>query len=143
MRRSNKRNPKGGRRLTPAPCRAVPHACKAPLPALSALILIFVFMVQTPAKARPMRHAEWQGTSGSIGAPRALSPGRVVKAEIGGGETHTYLLRLEAGQYARVVVDQKSVYLIMSLTTPTGATLAEVTSLFGTEGLAELWLVAE
>jgi len=50
----------------------------------------------------------------------ALDPGRPVEREIAGGETHAYRITLAAGQCLRVIVEQRSDDLIMTLYAPDG-----------------------
>ncbi len=55
-----------------------------------------------------------------------LEPGRPVEREILGGQTHSYRVSLNAGQYLRVMVDQKGVDVAMTLFGPDEARLAEI-----------------
>ena len=55
-----------------------------------------------------------------------LEPGRPVERELAGGQTHSYRVSLNAGQYLRVRVDQKGVDVAMTLFSPDGARLAEI-----------------
>jgi tetratricopeptide (TPR) repeat protein len=56
---------------------------------------------------------------------RALEPGKPVERRIAGGETHTYSLKLKAGQFIRVIVEQKHIDLVVALTAPDGKQLGE------------------
>jgi CHAT domain-containing protein/Tfp pilus assembly protein PilF len=56
----------------------------------------------------------------------ALTAGSALEREIGGAEQHVYLLRLSAGQFARIVVDQPAVDAVLVLIGPDGQQLAEV-----------------
>ena len=49
-----------------------------------------------------------------------LAPGQPVEREIAGGESHSYLIRLRAGQFIRVAVDQKGIDLTLALAAPQG-----------------------
>jgi tetratricopeptide (TPR) repeat protein len=55
----------------------------------------------------------------------ALDPGKPVEHQIAGGETHTYRITLAAGQYLRVIVEQRSNDLIMTLYAPDERRLGE------------------
>ncbi|MCI0352562.1 MAG: CHAT domain-containing protein [Acidobacteriales bacterium] len=55
-----------------------------------------------------------------------LEPGRPVERELDGGQTHSYRVSLNAGQYLRVRVDQKGVDVAMTLFSPDEARLAEI-----------------
>lgn len=49
-----------------------------------------------------------------------------VERELAGGQTHSYRLALNAGQYVRVMVEQKGIDVAMTLFSPDGAKLAEI-----------------
>jgi CHAT domain-containing protein/Tfp pilus assembly protein PilF len=51
---------------------------------------------------------------------RPLVPGQPVEREIAGGESHTYQISLSAGQFMRVVVEQKGIDLTLVLAPPDG-----------------------
>jgi len=55
-----------------------------------------------------------------------LTAGSVIEREIGGDEKHVYLLPLIAGQFARIVVEQPAVDVVLSLLNPAGRPAAEV-----------------
>ena len=74
----------------------------------------------------------------------SLTVGQPVVREIRGGEQHTYQVRLSAGQYARVVVEQKGVDVVLELLGADGKPLLEVdNNLSGTRGIEVVSLVAE
>ena len=58
--------------------------------------------------------------------PATLAPGQPVEREIAGGESHAYQISLAAGQFLRVVVEQKGVNVALVLTAPDGKKVAEV-----------------
>src|SRR5262245_61921219 len=61
-----------------------------------------------------------------------------------GGEQHTYQISLNAGQYARVVLEQKGIDVVVALSAADGKPLLEVdNNLSGTRGMEEVSLVAE
>src|SRR5215471_15915985 len=53
-------------------------------------------------------------------APITLGLERGVEGQIGDGESHEYLVALQAGEYAHLTVDQKSVNLAISCLSPDG-----------------------
>ena len=55
----------------------------------------------------------------------ALTAGSAFEKEIGGDEKHAYLLRLTAGQFARVVVEQPAADAVLVLLNPDGRRSAE------------------
>ena len=69
----------------------------------------------------------------------SLEPGRAVEREIAGGESHTYQLVLQAGQFVRVVVEQNGIDVAVALIAPDGKQLAEAnlsSGAFGQEPLS-------
>ena len=73
-----------------------------------------------------------------------LAVGQPVAREMRGGEEHKYQLTLSAGQYARVVLDQKGIDVVLALLGADGKPLLEVdNNLSGTRGMEVLSLVAD
>ncbi|HMJ24595.1 MAG TPA: tetratricopeptide repeat protein, partial [Pyrinomonadaceae bacterium] len=68
---------------------------------------------------------------------RPLVPGQPVERQIAGGETHTYQISLTAGQFARVVLEQKAIDVALVLTAPDGKQVVE-TNLAPVGGLESL-----
>ena len=56
---------------------------------------------------------------------RQLEPGKAIEREIAGGAAHTYQLKLAAGQFLRVIVEQKSIDVALALVGPEGQQLIE------------------
>lgn len=74
----------------------------------------------------------------------ALVVGQSIVREMRGGEQHTYHVSLSAGQYARVVVDQKGIDVVVALLGADGKPLLEVdNNLSGTRGVEVVSLLAE
>jgi len=69
--------------------------------------------------------------------PISLEPGKPIEREIAGGQTHTFQITLAAGQFLRVVVEQKAIDVILALAAPDGRQLVEV-NLTGAGGLESL-----
>ncbi len=73
-----------------------------------------------------------------------LVVGQPVAREMRGGEQHTYQLTLNAGQHARVVVEQKGIDVVLALSGADGKSLLEVdNNLSGTRGMEAVSLVAD
>jgi CHAT domain-containing protein/uncharacterized protein HemY len=70
-------------------------------------------------------------------------PGSSITRELGGGETHSYRITLEAGQFFRAVFDQQGVNLLLTLYGPDGHKICDLDSPLGAEGLEPVSLVAE
>lgn len=58
-------------------------------------------------------------------APQELESGKPIEREIAGGETHTYQIKLAAGQFMRVLVEQKSIDIALALVGPDGKQLID------------------
>ncbi|MCU1268363.1 MAG: hypothetical protein JWM21_4681 [Acidobacteria bacterium] len=56
---------------------------------------------------------------------QSLTPGQRLEREMAGGESHTYQLKLQAGQFMRVMVEQKGVDVVVGLVAPDGRQLVE------------------
>ena len=78
----------------------------------------------------------WLGQAGQ--PPRALEPGQPLAGEIAGGQPHAYRITLAAGQFMRVVVEQRGVDVELELTDPGGVKAAEAnfTRVGGRESLS-------
>jgi len=75
--------------------------------------------------------------------PRALEPNKPIVRDMAGGQTHTYLIQLEAGEYLHVVVDQRGIDVVVFLLSPDDASLAEIDSPSGTTGLEPVFWVTD
>jgi len=64
-----------------------------------------------------------------------LEPGRPIEREIAGGESHKYKFTLQAGQFVRVVVEQKKIDVALKIAAPDGTQLIEAN--FGDVGELE------
>jgi len=58
--------------------------------------------------------------------PVTLVPGKPMEREIAGGQSHIYQITLQAGQYARVVAEQKAIGVTLLLAAPDGKPVLEV-----------------
>jgi CHAT domain-containing protein/Tfp pilus assembly protein PilF len=72
-----------------------------------------------------------------------LQLGKPVERSITAEQTHSYALTLASGQYARVVIDQRGVDVVIVLHGPDGATIVQVDSPNFNYGLEPLSIVAE
>jgi CHAT domain-containing protein/Flp pilus assembly protein TadD len=82
------------------------------------------------------------GVVNAANAQQELS--QPVTREMRGGEQHTYQVRLNAGQYVRVVVEQKGIDVVLALLGTDGKPLLEVdNNLSGTRGMEVISLVAD
>jgi TPR repeat protein len=74
--------------------------------------------------------------------PRALEPNKPIVRDMAGGQTHTYLIQLDRGQFLHVAVDQRGIDVVVFLRNPDDATVAEIDSPSGTTGIEPLFWVA-
>jgi CHAT domain-containing protein/tetratricopeptide (TPR) repeat protein len=73
-----------------------------------------------------------------------LGPGREVMEDIAEGEVRSYLIRLQANQFVRAVVDQRGVDVAVALHRPAGGgLLREVDGLTGGQGPEEVLAIAD
>ncbi|MBI1764138.1 MAG: CHAT domain-containing protein [Acidobacteria bacterium] len=63
-----------------------------------------------------------------------LELGKPIERELAGGQRHGYQVKLEAGQYLRVVAEQRGVDVVLSMFKPDGTKSFEIDSPNGTEG---------
>ena len=75
-------------------------------------------------------------------APR-LKPGKPIERETAAGQTHVYRLKLRAGEFARVTVQQLGVDVSLKLTGSNGEQLAEVNNKKGQDESETLLFIAE
>ncbi|HKQ74322.1 MAG TPA: CHAT domain-containing protein [Blastocatellia bacterium] len=73
----------------------------------------------------------------------ALEEGRSVERELAGGETHAFQVALAAGQYLRVVVDQRGIDVALKIFGTDGRDLAEMDSPNATQGPEAISVIAE
>ena len=72
-----------------------------------------------------------------------LKPGAPIERELKGGESHSYRVLVEAGQYLRAAVEQKGVDVVVRLYAPSGRMLLEVDSPNGAQGPEPVAFIAE
>jgi CHAT domain-containing protein/Tfp pilus assembly protein PilF len=73
----------------------------------------------------------------------AVEPGKPIERSITAGETQSYTLTLSAGQYAHIVVDQRGVDVVVTISAPDGTKLVRVDMPNGNRGPEPVYLVAE
>src|SRR5262249_12301419 len=78
------------------------------------------------------------GVGFAHGQDAKLPLGRAIEREIAGGGQHGYQLRLRAGQFMSLVVEQKGIDVAVALVAPDGKQLAEtnLTGALGRESLS-------
>lgn len=63
-----------------------------------------------------------------------LEVGKPIEQELAGGQSRSYQIKLEAGQFARVMAEQRGVDVVLSIYDPNGTKTFEVDSPNGSEG---------
>jgi hypothetical protein len=66
-----------------------------------------------------------RGSGQAAKEPQRLAAGKPVEREITGGQSHTYQITLQAGQFSRLVVDQKAIDVALTRAAPDGGRLME------------------
>jgi tetratricopeptide (TPR) repeat protein len=74
---------------------------------------------------------------------RLLEPGQTIKRELAGADSHTYRIRLSAGQYLKVIVEQQGIGVVAQVSGPDGKQILEFDSESRSQGGEEVSLVAE
>jgi CHAT domain-containing protein len=72
-----------------------------------------------------------------------LEEGRPIERELAGGETHSFQVRLAAGQYLRVIVDQRGIDIALKIFGTDGRKLVEMDSPNATQGPEAISVIAE
>jgi CHAT domain-containing protein/Tfp pilus assembly protein PilF len=76
-------------------------------------------------------------------AVRKLEVGKPIERELKGGETHTYEIALEAGQFINAIVEQRGIDVAVQVVAPNGKQLMEVDSPNGDKGDEPVTLITE
>ncbi|HEX8738142.1 MAG TPA: tetratricopeptide repeat protein, partial [Pyrinomonadaceae bacterium] len=79
-------------------------------------------------------------TSGDI---RSLELGKQIERELSGGAVHIYNINLAAGQFVRLVVEQRGIDVVATLIEPGGRKIVEADSPNGTEGTETVTAITE
>lgn len=74
---------------------------------------------------------------------RTLEPDKPIERELAGGQSHAYQVMLAAGQFLRVVVEQRGINVVVKLSGPDGKQIIEVDSPNGDQGPEPVSVVAE
>src|SRR5215813_6787061 len=74
---------------------------------------------------------------------QALEPGKPIERELTGGGSHSYQLRLAAGQFCHIVVDQRGIDVVAALYGSDGVKIVEVDSPNEVNGPEPISLLAE
>ncbi len=72
-----------------------------------------------------------------------LALGKVITRELKGGESHSYSIAMEAGQYLQAVVEQQGIDVVVMIYEPSGKKVYEMDSPNGAQGPEPVKLVAD
>ena len=111
------------------------------------LSVIFILLFNSVAAVPPVLSADVrtlnpQADSQQTGTPD-LKLGQAIERELKGGEAHSYGVRLEAGQYLHVVVEQKGIDVLVRIVAPDGKQVIELDSPNGSHGPEPVSVIAE
>jgi len=113
-------------------------------------LLFFSLSAVTPSSKAHCRTGDLirQSTQESTGDGKgkdihALEPGKPIGRELGGGQQHTYQIRLDAGQFLKVIIEQQGIDVVARVSGPDGKRLLEFNSESRPQGREEVSLVAE
>lgn len=95
-------------------------------------LLLTFFLLQVLTNGQPNTPGEFQ----------QLSQGRPVERVMQGGDLHKYQVPLSAGQYLKVVVEQRGVDVVVAALGPDSTKISEVDSPNGTEGAEPVSIAA-
>jgi CHAT domain-containing protein/Tfp pilus assembly protein PilF len=88
--------------------------------------------------------SESGGSGGKkMNQPVRLELGHPIVRDLAGGESHSYLVRLEPGQYVRLSADQRGIDVVLSLLAPGGGLVAKMDSPSGIHGAERVSEVAK
>jgi len=109
-------------------------------PAVTGYVLWGVF----PGAPSAQRIVNASGAMSQEGADaRSLEPGESIERELTGGGSHSYKLRLAAGQFCHVVVDQRGIDVVVAFYDSDGAKIVQVDSPNEVNGPEPVSLLAE
>jgi CHAT domain-containing protein/predicted negative regulator of RcsB-dependent stress response len=73
----------------------------------------------------------------------SLEPGKPIEREISGGQSHSYKITVNSGQYLHIVVEQRGIDVALALFTPDDKKIGEVDSEKATVGSETISAIAE
>src|SRR5262245_2134947 len=74
---------------------------------------------------------------------RPLEPGRPTERDLGGGGLHSYRVTVPAGQFCRILVDQRGIDVVVSVYTPDGTRVLDMDSPNDANGPESIAIVAD
>jgi hypothetical protein len=74
---------------------------------------------------------------------RPIEPGKPIERELAGGQSHAYQITLSAGQFMKVIVEQRGIDVVVGLLGPDAKQIMEFDSEIRSQGQETVWQVAE
>src|SRR5262245_39301917 len=74
---------------------------------------------------------------------RLLEPGKAIKRELAGAGSHTYQIKLSAGEFLKVIIEQQGIDVVAQLSGPGGEQIAKFDEESRSQGQESASLVAE
>lgn len=74
--------------------------------------------------------------------PEPIELGKPINARLAGEQSHSYRLTLTANQYVHLLVDQKGIDVVVTLFGPDGKKLLTIDDPYGSEGVEDLFAIA-
>ena len=74
---------------------------------------------------------------------RPLEPGKPIERELAGGQSHAYQITLSAGQFMKVIIEQRGIDVVVGLLGPDAKQVMEFDSEIRSQGQETVWQVAE
>lgn len=98
-------------------------------------LFVFLLMVSSVGGAASMPQEQRQ--------VRLLEPGKPIQQELASGQSHSYQIRLAAGQFLRVIAEQQGIDVVVALFGAEGKMLSDGNTDKGRTGPENLWYLAE
>jgi CHAT domain-containing protein/Tfp pilus assembly protein PilF len=105
-----------------------------------ALVFSGCILAAFAASMQDQTQASAQKEAGKLAV---LEPGKPVERELRGGETHSYGIEAQAGQFLHAIVDQLGIDVALTLYGPDGKLIASMDSPNGEHGLEQISTIAE
>lgn len=121
------------------PCRSQTWGLASP-----ARVALLLCALNVVAAGTEQAAAVKQSVAGDVAQEaQRLEPGGPIQRELAGGGAHHYVIRLTAGRYARLVVTQLGIDVVLTLNRTDGRDTLSVDYAAGTRGQEEVSLAAE
>jgi len=107
------------------------------------IVITLLLALSAPVKLLPVTSAQASASIARQGNDDEIVVGKPVERELAGNAAHNYRLRVEAGQYLQLLVEQRGIDVVVSLFDADGKKLTEIDSPNGTQGPEPLAILVE